>query len=139
MIQLRYQANPQTLEQFFATDIKLNVPEIMNHFFNQLPDITRQRIRSKLKQSQMFVNEIDTYSPDYAYLITQYGWDVLRDELSYESTFTPSQFVGSNIGPICPVAPIKHARTGRTQTPKANLTSSLRQLATRLQHHMHII
>uniref|UniRef100_A0A8W7PZ41 Uncharacterized protein n=1 Tax=Anopheles coluzzii TaxID=1518534 RepID=A0A8W7PZ41_ANOCL len=24
MIQLRYQANPQTLEQFFATDIKLN-------------------------------------------------------------------------------------------------------------------
>lgn len=92
MIQLRYQANPQTLEQFFATDIKLNVPEIMNHFFNQLPDITRQRIRSKLKQSQMFVNEIDTYSPDYAYLITQYGWDVLRDELSYESTFNSSHF-----------------------------------------------
>uniref|UniRef100_A0A6E8WEF1 Solute-binding protein family 3/N-terminal domain-containing protein n=1 Tax=Anopheles coluzzii TaxID=1518534 RepID=A0A6E8WEF1_ANOCL len=92
MIQLRYQANPQTLEQFFATDIKLNVPEIMNHFFNQLPDTTRQRIRNKLKQHQMFVNEIDTYSPDYAYLITQYGWDVLRDELSYASTFNSSHF-----------------------------------------------
>uniref|UniRef100_A0A6E8WD00 PBPb domain-containing protein n=1 Tax=Anopheles coluzzii TaxID=1518534 RepID=A0A6E8WD00_ANOCL len=92
MIQLRYQANPQTLEQFFATDIKLNVPEIMNHFFNQLPDTTRQRLRKKIKQPQMFVNEIDTYSPDYAYLITQYGWDAMKNELSYESKFNSSHF-----------------------------------------------
>uniref|UniRef100_A0A182WTW1 Solute-binding protein family 3/N-terminal domain-containing protein n=1 Tax=Anopheles quadriannulatus TaxID=34691 RepID=A0A182WTW1_ANOQN len=93
MIRLRYQESPQTLEQFFASDIMLNAPKVMDEMFIHLPVTVSEQLKKKLKQPRLSViNEIDFYEPGFAYIITEYASDAMQKEVSDESFFNSSFF-----------------------------------------------
>uniref|UniRef100_A0A499FWZ8 Ionotropic receptor n=1 Tax=Anopheles gambiae TaxID=7165 RepID=A0A499FWZ8_ANOGA len=93
MIRLRYQENPQTLEQFFASDIMLNAPIGLNQFFSLLPTTLSEQLMEKIKLPRMSVtNENDFFQPGYAYIITEYASDALKNEVLEVSIFNSSFF-----------------------------------------------
>ena len=93
MIRLRYQENPQTLEQFFASDILLNAPMAMDEMFIHLPVAVSEQLKKKLKLPRLsVVNDYGFYEPGFAYLITEYASDAMQKEVSDETFFNSSFF-----------------------------------------------
>uniref|UniRef100_A0A499FX28 Ionotropic receptor n=1 Tax=Anopheles gambiae TaxID=7165 RepID=A0A499FX28_ANOGA len=93
MIRLRYQENPQTLEQFFASDILLNAPLVMDEMFIHLPIAVSEQLKKKLKLPRLsVVNENGFYEPGFAYLITEYASNAMQKEVSDETFFNRSFF-----------------------------------------------
>uniref|UniRef100_A0A182RKH2 Uncharacterized protein n=1 Tax=Anopheles funestus TaxID=62324 RepID=A0A182RKH2_ANOFN len=91
MIRLRYQENPQTLEQFFDSSILLNAPEIMKQFLNHLPTNLSTELMKKLRKDSPF-NEWAGYEPGFAYIVTEYASDAMKNAFSYESMFNATYF-----------------------------------------------
>uniref|UniRef100_A0A182WC80 Uncharacterized protein n=1 Tax=Anopheles minimus TaxID=112268 RepID=A0A182WC80_9DIPT len=91
MIRLRYQENPQTLEQFFDSSISLNAPEIMKQFLNHLPANLSTKLSNKLRKDGPF-NEEAGYEPGFAYIVTEYASDTMKNAFSYESMFNATYF-----------------------------------------------
>uniref|UniRef100_A0A182QZL3 Solute-binding protein family 3/N-terminal domain-containing protein n=1 Tax=Anopheles farauti TaxID=69004 RepID=A0A182QZL3_9DIPT len=91
MIRLRYQEDPQTLEQFFQSNIELNAPVVLNPFINQLPSDISVRVREKLRNPQTRNPNLE-FEPGYAYMVTEYASDALKNEHSYGSIFNASFF-----------------------------------------------
>ncbi|XP_053674448.1 uncharacterized protein LOC128724751 [Anopheles nili] len=92
MIQLRYQENPQTLEQFFESGVLLAMPTEMNRFLLHLPERLAQRLRPILRVQPMDDDDHWTYDPRYAYMVSEYASDTLEGEFSEELNFDASQF-----------------------------------------------
>uniref|UniRef100_A0A182NID9 Solute-binding protein family 3/N-terminal domain-containing protein n=1 Tax=Anopheles dirus TaxID=7168 RepID=A0A182NID9_9DIPT len=91
MIRLRYQENPQTLEQFFDSNVVLNAPVVLNAFLDRLPATLSVRMKEKLRSPQG--NDTDqSYEPGYAYIVTEYASDTLKNEFSYDSMFNSTFF-----------------------------------------------
>ncbi|XP_049299177.1 uncharacterized protein LOC125771978 [Anopheles funestus] len=91
MIRLRYQENPQTLEQFFDSSILLNAPEIMEQFLNHLPTNLSTALMKKLRKDSPF-KEWAGYEPGFAYIVTEYASDAMKNAFSYESMFNATDF-----------------------------------------------
>ncbi|KFB40011.1 hypothetical protein ZHAS_00007490 [Anopheles sinensis] len=91
MVLLRYQEDPQTLEQFFESDTLLNEPIIFDKFISTLSGDLPVRMRKKLIGTRAS-NYTFFYEPGHAYIVTEYAADMIRNHRSYESLFNSSHF-----------------------------------------------
>ncbi|XP_050072747.1 uncharacterized protein LOC126560841 [Anopheles maculipalpis] len=91
MIRLRFQENPQTLDEFFDSTIQLNAPETMKTFIGHLPTSLSSRLLKKLRQDFPF-NETTGYEPGFAYIVTDYASDMMQNAASYDSMFNSTFF-----------------------------------------------